>query len=430
MNANRESVGVFSFGDFEYRAGTPPSVSLVPSAPMRIVHVIDSTATEFGGPPRCALDLARLTAELGHATTILTPDPRDAPQAWVANAGEDGPRDAKLPAVAGLPGPRASLGRLGIEMIPRAQRLISNADVLHFHGVFNTMFVQIASMANRAKVAYFVTAHGMLDDWSMQQKSLKKRLYLALGGRAYLERARFVHCTAEGEVQQSRKWFPRGKVVTVPYVIDMAAYRDLPGPLAAQQQWGFLNDHERLNVLFLSRLHYKKGPDVLIDAIGLAHRRGAKVRLILAGDGDKPYVEQLKAQIAARGIEAITHFVGQVSGPLKFSLYQACDVFALPTSQENFGLVYTESLASGTPVVTTRGTDIYPELERSGSVVICERTPEAFADAIANLAGDRERVARMGTNSQAWVLDTYDERKTLAKFLEMYEQCAVATSRR
>ena len=87
-------------------------------------------------------------------------------------------------------------------------------------------------------------------------------------------------------------------------------------------------------------------------------------------------------------------------------------------------------LASGTPVVTTRGTDIYPELERSGSVVICERTPEAFADAIANLAGDRERVARMGTNSQAWVLDTYDERKILAKFLEMYEQCAVATSRR
>ena len=143
---------------------------------MRIVHVIDSTATEFGGPPRCALDLARLTAELGHATTIVTPDPRDAPQAWLANAGEEGPKDAKVPAVVGLPGPRASLGRLGIEMIPKVDRLIRNADVLHFHGVFNTMFVQIASMARRAKLAYFVTAHGMLDDWSMQQKSFKKRV--------------------------------------------------------------------------------------------------------------------------------------------------------------------------------------------------------------------------------------------------------------
>ena len=142
---------------------------------MRIVHVIDSTATEFGGPPRCALDLARLTAELGHATTIVTPDPRDAPHAWLANAGEEGPKDAKVPAVVGLPGPRASLGRLGIEMIPKVERLIRNADVLHFHGVFNTMFVQIASMARRAKLAYFVTAHGMLDDWSMQQKSFDPR---------------------------------------------------------------------------------------------------------------------------------------------------------------------------------------------------------------------------------------------------------------
>jgi glycosyltransferase involved in cell wall biosynthesis len=397
---------------------------------MRILHVIDSTATEFGGPPRCALDLARLTAELGHPTTIVTPDPRDAPAAWVENAGNSGPKDAHLPAVAGLSGPRGSLGRLGAEMIPKTDRLLRSADVIHFHGVFNTMFVQIAGMARRLKVAYFVTAHGMLDDWSMAQKSLKKRLYLALGGRGYLEQAQFVHCTAEGEVRQSRKWFPKGEVVTVPYVIDMAAYRDLPGPDMARERWQFLQDQERLNVLFLSRLHYKKGPDVLIDAIGLAHAQGAKVRLILAGDGDKPYVEQLRAVVASRGIESITHFVGQVSGPPKFSLYQACDIFALPTSQENFGLVYTESLASGTPVVTTRGTDIHPELERSGSVVICERTPEAFADAIATLARDRARVASMGAGSQAWVLETYDERRTLQRFIEMYQRCADATARR
>jgi glycosyltransferase involved in cell wall biosynthesis len=397
---------------------------------MRIVHVIDSTATEFGGPPRCALDLARLTAELGHPTTIVTPDPRDAPQAWIANARDDGPGSATLPAVVGLTGPRGSLGRLGIEMFPRVQRLIANADVLHFHGVFNTMFVQIASMARAKRVAYFVTAHGMLDDWSMQQKALKKRLYLALGGRAYLEKAKFVHCTAEGEVRQSRKWFPNGQVVTVSYVIDMAAYRDLPGPEQARAQWSFLNEHDRLNVLFLSRLHYKKGPDVLIDAIGLAHAKGAKVRLVLAGDGDKPYVDQLKAQVASRGIESITHFVGQVSGTLKFSLYQASDIFALPTSQENFGLVYTESLASGTPVVTTNGTDIHPELERSGAVIIAPRTPEAFAEAIGGLASDRERVARMGASAAAWVLQTYDERKALQKFLEMYQQCADATAKR
>jgi len=397
---------------------------------MRIVHVIDSTATEFGGPPRCALDLARLTAAMGHPTTILTPDPRDAPHAWIVNAQNGSQQNDHLPGVLELVGPRASLGRMGPQMIPTVQRMIANADVLHFHGVFNTLFVQVASMARSAGVAYFVTAHGMLDDWSMQQKALKKKLYLMLGGREYLERAQFVHCTAEGEVRQSKKWFPKGREVTVPYVIDMSAYRELPGAQMARQQagWEFLNDHSLVNVLFLSRLHYKKGPDVLIDAIALAHQQGAKVRLILAGDGDKPYVDQLTAQIATKGIAPITHFVGQVSGQLKFSLYQACDMFVLPTSQENFGLVYTESLASGTPVVTTRGTDIYPELERSGCVVIAERTPEAFAKAITDLASNTALREQMRAKAQAWVLETYDEHRTLQRFVEMYQQCASVTA--
>ncbi|MFO0856721.1 MAG: glycosyltransferase [Phycisphaerales bacterium] len=374
---------------------------------MKVVHVIASTATEFGGPPRVALDLARLSAAKGISTAIVTPDPREAPAHWPTSW--DG-SVAALPSV------------VTMRDIAHGAEIARGADVVHFHGVFNTMFVKLAKVLRAQGTPYIVTVHGMLDDWSMAQKQWKKRAYLMLGGRAFLEKAAFVHCTAQGELDQSKKWFPNGREVVIPYLIDTQPYRELPGEAMAREKWAFLNDDSLVSVLFLSRLHYKKGPDVLIDAIALAKAKGAKVRLVLAGDGDAPYPEQLKQQVATRGILDITHFVGQVSGALKYSLYQVCDLFALPTSQENFGLVYTESLASGTPVITTRGTDIWRELESSGGVKIVERSADAFANAIVELAGNASLREKMGSGAPGWVLRTYDEGMLLGKFVSVYER--------
>lgn len=375
------------------------------------MHVIASTATEFGGPPRVALDLARLSAARGISAAIVTPDPREAPGHWPTTWDGD---------VAALPSPLPSV--VTMRDVAHGAEVARGADVVHFHGVFNTMFVRLAKVLRAMGKPYIVTVHGMLDDWSMAQKQWKKRAYLMFGGRAFLEKAAFVHCTARGELDQSKKWFPGGREVVIPYLIDTQPYRELPGEAMARERWAFLNDESLVSVLFLSRLHYKKGPDVLIDAVALAKAKGAKVRLVMAGDGDVPYPEQLKQQVAAKGIQDITHFVGQVSGALKYSLYQACDLFALPTSQENFGLVYTESLASGTPVITTRGTDIWRELESSGGVKIVERTAEAFAGAIVELAGDKSLRERMGSGAAGWVLRTYDEGMLLGRFVGVYER--------
>jgi len=114
--------------------------------------------------------------------------------------------------------------------------------------------------------------------------------------------------------------------------------------------------------------------------------------------------------------------LGMVKGEDKVSLYEAADLFALPTSQENFGFVLPEALACRTPAITTRGVDIWPELESSGSTLIVEQAATAFADAIAGLLADDDLRQTMGASGRSWVLETLDPEVAVVRYSSLYHQ--------
>ena len=144
---------------------------------------------------------------------------------------------------------------------------------------------------------------------------------------------------------------------------------------------------------------------------------------ILAGTGEADYTAKVKQLVEARGLSDQCTFVGHVSGALKVSLYQACDLFALPTSQENFGFVFPEALASGTPVITTKGVDIWGELLAGGGSSIVDRTPEAFATEIKAILADPTRLAAMRAAAKPFVFSEYDENRLMDRFIGLYESC-------
>jgi len=390
---------------------------------VRIVHYLQRIDLAEGGVVRAVLDMTALLARRGHEVVLLTHHDADAPDAWKR-------ADPACPTLMVVPDPARPLGLFGAPQLHDLEPTIRSADVLHLHACWTTANNQLASMARRLGVPYVLSIHGMLDDWCMAQKAPKKRVYLALAGRKTLEHAAFVHSTAQAELDQSRKWYPKGRGVVVPLVFDLDPFRDLPGPAPAYKAFGPAGtgdiDADLPVVLFLSRVHPKKGVEHLIRAAALLRERDVPCRTLIAGAGDEAYTASLRRLIGQLGLAGHVRLLGLVTGELKISLFERADVFALPTSQENFGFVLPEAMACRTPAITTRGVDIWPELESSGGALIADQSPEAFADAIAMLLRDDARRAAMGDAGRAWVFEHLEPGAIAARFEQMYAAAAGA----
>ncbi|MFZ4574063.1 MAG: glycosyltransferase, partial [Phycisphaerales bacterium] len=343
---------------------------------MRILHYIESTDTRWGGVPKFVKDCARVMSEAGHPSKVLTLDTTDVPVEWMGDEGglQGRPKVERL-AHPGLLGKLFSPGQMN-----EIREDLARVDVVHLHCVWSPTTVQIGSACRAIGVPYVVSCHGMLDDWSMNQGATRKRLFHTLSARMFLEGAARVHCTARAEYEQSHKWFPNGHEAIVPYLIDLEPFDTLPGAELAREKFA-LAKSDKKTVLFLSRIHHKKGIEHLLHAAAKMCSEGFRGEFIIAGTGDDGYVRSLQEASQALKLDGTVRFVGQVKGAEKLSLYQAADLFVLPTSQENFGLVLVEALACGTPLVTTKGVDIWRDVEESGAAKIVEHPETELAGA-------------------------------------------------
>jgi len=402
-----------------------PTATLVK---MRIVHYLKWMRLTDGGTVRAVLDWCEALAARGHSVTLLTADDMDVPAEW-KNGGSHLPRVIKLELRDVFKGavregaPDTPFQRLTRESIAIAKSVIQDANCLHLHGVWASSNLQLASLANTLKTPYIVSPHGMLDNWSTAQSAFKKKIHMVLFGKRMLRQASAVLCTAEGEADQAGAYFDSHKTKVLPLLFDIEPFQTLADPRSAMSMFGF--EPTRKRVLFLSRLSPKKGPDRLLRAVAML--KDINADFIFAGPADSDeYETRLKSLARELGIEAAVRFVGMVRGDDKLSLFRTADVFVLPTSQENWGFVILEAMASGVPVITTKGVDVWPELQRSGGAKIVENDIESIATSIRTILDDRDARQKMGEAGRDWVLRTFDR----ATILDSYEKLYQSLSRR
>ena len=383
---------------------------------MHIVHYLSTIRLEAGGVIRAVLDMAAQLAARGHCVTLLTFDPKDVPELW--NAGGPG-----LPSVHKLEGDYTQLAGLNRAFTRQVAACLDGADVVHMHVPWDFVCCRVAGVANRLGVPYVVALHGMLDDWCMEQRGWKKRLYLSIAGRRLLERAAAVHCTCRIEADQASRWYPRGRSEVIPLIFNPSAFKELPGPELARRAYASaLGDDGEPVVLFLSRLHPKKRLDILIDAMARLREIGPPCRLVIAGTGEPEYEQSMRDLVTRHDLGDRVEFVGFVSGQEKISLYQACDLFVLPTDQDTWPFALIEPLACGLPLVTTRGVDIWQDLESSGGAVIVETTPANLAETIKDLIDDPDKCRDMGRRGRQWVLECLDPDRIMDRYEALYRE--------
>lgn len=393
---------------------------------MRILHYLRRLWVEDGGVLRAVLDMALGQAREGHDVVLLTTDPKDLPKGWQT----PGPG---IPRVVTVRKPM-TFAWLDRDFAKEVRNHIEAAQAVHLHNIWDPSQIPISRACVALGRPYLQSPHGMLADWSVTQRRLKKNAYMTFFGRRLIDEASFIVLTAQGEIDQSAKRHPKTPGVVIPLVFDTDPYLTCPTPEAARRVLK-LPDESIPMLLYFSRLHYKKRPDLLLTAGKVLKDAGKKFHMVLAGPGDEPYVSKLKAYANSLGVADITTFTGLVPAECKASLYNACDIFCLPTSMENFGFVYFEALASATPVVTTKGTDTWPEIKSSGAGHIVEMiksdVPEdgvgggdvsELAGLLSKLLDDREELRRQGQVGREWTLREMDPRRVASRYIEMYQK--------
>ncbi|MBC8309473.1 MAG: glycosyltransferase [Phycisphaerales bacterium] len=380
---------------------------------MKLLHYFPSTRFTEGGTVRAAIDFCSVLARRGHDVTWLTCDDYDVPQSW-----KD--KEPNTPTIK-LLGPLQKTGkRLTKQQISKAAEVAKEMDVTHIHAMWMPSNPQMAKACDSVGTPWVLSTHGMLDDWCMEQRPLKKKLYLSTVGRIMLRGANTFLTTAEAEKSQSEKWLKHENIAVIPYIVDLDPYQDVPSPQEAIDKYGVVDEP---TVLFLSRVHEKKSIETLIDATAILNERGYPIRVFIAGTGEDTYIKSLQDRASAAGVSKLVTFLGMVVGDLKLSLYAMADIFALPTQQENFGLVYTEAMLCETPAIGTKGTDIWKELEEGGAV-IADRTPQAFADAIQTLTSDKELLKVKGVEGRKRILKWLDTETVASKYENMYQSAS------
>lgn len=386
---------------------------------LRCVHFLPQITHNLGGLTRAVLDFCQVLAARGHDVTLATFRAEDVPREW-----ELAPKRPRVVVLdrAGWPG---NIMRKSAKS--QAAEILESADVLHLHAPWLLSNIQFAAAARAMEVPYILTLHGMLDDWSVSQKRAKKRLAMWLYARDLLERAARVHCTAQAELDQARKWFPNGRGVVAPLIFDLEPFGHLPGPELARESFPILKT-DRPRLLFLSRVHPKKGVELLIDALRHLAERQIRPVLLIAGPGEPRYIEELKARVASAGLQDSIQFIGSVQGKAKVSLYQACDLLVLPSSQENFGLVLAESMACGTPIMTTKGVDPWEEFAQAGAFIV-EQDSQAIAQSLQTALADRSALKQRGQRGRDWTFSALAPDVVASQYETIYQQVCDEASR-
>lgn len=284
-------------------------------------------------------------------------------------------------------------------------------DVFHTNSCWTPISALSAMWAHDAGYMVVYTPHGMLEPYSIARHYWTKKLpVILLFQRKGIKVCDLIHSTAKTERDNLLRLGWNDRIYVIPNCVQI-------DDIEIKQTW-----KRNKKILFLSRVHPKKGVNFMIEAIAKLKDDFAGYTITIAGPGDEAYIQELKALAKRHGVAEMCDFIGPVYDKDKWSLYREADLFVLPTWSENFGIVVLEALACGTPVITTVGTP-WAELNNKKcgwcTEIGTDPTKEAF---VKFLACSERELERMGKNGRQLVEQKYTSKAVAGQFVNMYKK--------
>jgi len=332
---------------------------------MKILRVIRTVNPEGGGPIEALKQSSQILKDMGHEIDVLSLD------------GDQSDYIAQFPLKVYAVGPGSGNYGYAKGFSLWLEQNYHRYDAVIVEGLWQYHGFAVRNVLRNKNVPYFVFTHGMLDPWFKRQyplKHLKKWLYWPWAEYLVLRDAEKVLFTCQEEKLLARQsfWLYRCNEQVVNF--GTSGHQGS----AAEQRQQFLNQFPNLTgkrfLLFLSRIHPKKGIDLLIEAFAQVCGSDSELELVIAGPDQVGWGIELKSLADKLGIKDKITWTGMLSGDLKWGAYLSAEAFILPSHQENFGIVVAEAMSCRLPVLISNKVNIWHEIKQDQAGLVVDDT--------------------------------------------------------
>ena len=382
---------------------------------MKVLHVIPTIDLVDGGPVEGLMQLSICYDNAGIKLDVVCADTSNQKAAIIGNVYHF----------------KSWLGRYGfsLSMFIWLFKNLKSYDLVVVDGLwgFGGASVYLCSIMRRKTFKYYVFTHGMLDPWFKRRypnKYYKKLLYWFLVQRKVLSEADSVLYTCEEEKQLARNTFPfysPKKEVVVGYGTSLPEGNFVSARKELLARWG---DFEgRSVVVFLGRLHEKKGCDLLLHGFSELVKHFPDYELLIIGDGDHSYIENLKTLAHSLSIDERVTWAGLLTGDSKWAAMSIGDVMCLPSHQENFGVVVAEFVGLGVPVLVSDKVNIWREIESYNAGLVFSDTKSGVAQSLIKFAGLHSDIkAEMSRSATRLFSDKFKMSVVAENIMALYDE--------
>jgi glycosyltransferase involved in cell wall biosynthesis len=280
-------------------------------------------------------------------------------------------------------------------------------DLVYIVSVWNYPAAKTAYYCRKSKKPYIMSPRGLLYPYATGKKFYKKWIYYNLIAKRDLKCAAAVHYTTEDEKKACHA--PLGlmnKAFVVPNGINFADFDNLPEGGIFRQRYPVLK--EKKIILFLGRINWKKGLDILIDAFRMLTNGRSDLHLVIAGNDEGGYIKKVRSWIAKFGLEDKVTLTGMLIGQDKLQALAASDIFVLPSYSENFGMAAVEAMACARPVIISDRVGIFKEVRQNNAGLVVECSAEGLFKAIKLISDDAGLAETLSRNGKKMTAQYYN----------------------
>ena len=378
----------------------------------------------YGGPPRIVYEVCKRLANKGHEVTIYTTD------AYGKNKRVDFPQktpvmidDIRVYYLKNLANFLFSNFNIFLtpQIVPLLRKNIKNFDVIHLTEYYTFQNVVASYYAKKFNVPYVVSAHGSAIPVSQAGKVFLKKAFIQFFGRRILKMASLVIALTEEERRQYvQEGVAKEKIAIIPNGVDLKEFLNLSPKEKLKKRHKIKSSD--LVILFLGRIHPKKGVDILVDAFSnLARQKDSPVLVVAGSEEDKAYTHSIKQKIITDGLEDKVLFTGFLSTDERREALSSADIFVLPSHSEGLPIAILEACASGTPVIITKQCNL-PEVEEYKCGVVINPKVGELKSALELLLKNKRLRIQMGRRGKKMIREKFDWDKIVSRLEGLFRE--------